>query len=270
MVDSRESLRSALLAVVERHGMFVQGHRLDSLFAFFDGWALVAPVYRWDDDLEIHEWIFLRESVSFASQSLLGRSLVSLCYGNGREAIDQYKTLLGEVEFRSRADRGANCTIGEQVFGIWRIIAGHGTDQSGGYGGGTRMSGVLKQAAKQLIEKPHDTYEDMVPLMRRMVDEPHDELWAYLHTHGVLMARFLYRAEGGDWQDSTSLRDKDGYLENLLLVHAYAMYMGKTLKDDVVTVRYSHGVTSVEHEEPDAEKPLCVAYNEWSQRVRSL
>jgi len=271
-VAGKESLRSALLTVLERPGMYIGAERLDSLLHFFDGWHLVASVYPWDDDLEIHEWVFLRESVSLATASLRGPSLISRCYGNGREAIDQYRTLLHEAEFRSRADRQTSCTVGEQVLGLrWLIQSRFEEDGRGGYG--RRISGVLEQAAKELVGQVQDTYESIIPIMRRMADEPHDELWAYLHFHGAfLMARFLYRAEGGDWKDSTELRDKDGYLQNLLTVHAYAGHGGDGHERRIITLRYGQGVTTVvdDTKTVEVEKPLCVAYEEWSQRIRSL
>jgi len=280
-IDSKESLREALITLTERPGIFIGTDRLDYLEHFSAGWGLVTPEYPWNADCEIQEWVFLRESVSIANApSIHGRSLLSRCYGNRIEAINQLKTLLEEVEFSSSADKRYNCTVSQQIFCISALFESmfEENEYICPFAGWTPAT--LKQTVNDLVSEVQNTYDSIVPIISRMINEPHDDLWVYLHYETCFLSvRFLYRTKKGEWKENTDLLDKEYYFQYLLTLHAYAAFVQKEEhKNHIVTLRYNQGFTTVDcMETADVmshdvlcthdKKPLCTSYAEWKEAI---
>ena len=170
-IDSKESLRAALIKLTERPGLYVGTDRLDYLEHFSAGWDLVTPAYPWDADYEMQEWIFLRESVSIAGAATIhGRSLIPRCYGNRMQAIDQYRNLLKEVAFRSYEEDRPAPAVSQQIVGITSSFEEEGYDFFAGW-----APTAHRRAAKELVGEAQHSYESIIPMISHMIGEPYDD-----------------------------------------------------------------------------------------------
>jgi len=280
-IDSKESLREALIKLAERPALYVGTDRLDYLENFSAGWGLVTQEYPWNADCEIQEWIFLKESVSIANAaSIHGRSLISRCYGNRIEAINQFKTLLEEVEFSSYADKRYRGTVSGQIFGINSLFESIFEEDDYICPFASLAPAALKQTANELVGKVQNTYESIIPIIGHMINEPHDDLWVYLHYDTYFLSvRFLYHTVKGEWKESTALLDREGYFQNLMILHAYVAFVQKEEhKNHIVTLRHTQGFTTVDYKETadvtwhdilstHDKKPLCKSYTEWKEAI---
>ena len=280
-IDSKESLREALIKLAERPGLYVGTDRFDYLDNFSAGWGLVTPEYPWNADYEIQEWIFLKESVSIANAaSLHGRSLISRCYGNRIEAINKFKMLLEEVEFSSNDAKKEINTVSAQIFGLKSCFESAFEEDDYICPFANLAPATLKQASKKLVGKVQNTYESIIPIIVRMINESHDDLWVYLHYETYFLSvRFLYRTIKGEWQENTVLSNREDYFQNLLILHAYASFVQKKEHTNhIITLRHNQGVTMVDCKETvDAtwhdilnahnEKPLYKSYAEWKEDI---
>jgi len=283
-VDSKESLRSALLKLTERPGLFVGINRLDYLENFYAGWSLVTPIYPWNSDYEIQKWIFLKESVSIANAATIhGRSLIFRCYGNRMDAINKFKELLEDVEFNSYDDKKDVSNVSVQIFGLRSFF--ESIIEEDGYicPFATWASVALKQAANELVVKVQNTYESIIPIISRIISEPHDDLWVYLHYERYyLSVRFLYHTTNGEWRENTSLIDEENYFQNLLILHAYVAFVRKQEHEHhIITLHYTKGISTVSCKEladivgHDVSNnhvndiPLCNSYADWKEPLMS-
>jgi len=272
-VDSKESLREALIKLTERPALFVGMNRFDYLDNFTAGWEMVTPVYPWASDHEIQEWIFLRESVSINSASIHGRSLITCCYGNKVEAINQYKNLLEEVAFERWEEKS--------TIGIYGQIAGiKSSFEEEGYRFWAHLvPTALKQTAKELVGEAQHSYENIIPIVSRIIGKPYNDLWVYLHfANWFVCIKFLYHTEKDGWQENTALIDEENYFQNLLILHAYSIFVQEKGHDDqIVTLRHKQGITTVDCKEvpdlwcsicsPYENKSFCESYAEWKEEV---
>ena len=277
-IDSRESLREALIKTTERPGFFVGTDRLDYLENFWAGWAFAASaIYPWDCDSEIQEWIFLRESVSINSASMHGRALVPYCYGNRAEAISQYKNLLENVAFRSREEKRPANTVAGQIIGISSSFEEEGYNFFAHW-----ASDETKQLTKALVGEVKQDYESIIPMISHMIDESYDDLWVYLHLEDCFVCvKFLYRTEQGDWKENVALADKENYFQSLLTLHARAVFVQQMSKeeclDQIITLRHHQKRIIVERKKIDnarnstcnhyENKPFCETYMKWKNAI---
>jgi len=282
-IDSKELLREALINVAKRPSLYVGTERLDYLEKFFTGWRLVATPYPWADDNEIQEWIFLKESVSIArAASLHGRSLISLCYGNRAEAITQFRTMLEEVKFRCYDDMNGEHTVSTQIYGVKSLFESifEGEDYFFPHTG--KSLEALKLDANKLVGEVKKTYESIIPIISRIVNEPHDDLWVYVHYETYFLSvRFLYRTDKGEWKENTTLFDSKNYFSNLLILHAYVAFVQKKEHENhVVTLRHYKGFTTVDYKEVVGvgvtwheissarhKKTFCKLYEKWKEEI---
>jgi len=275
-IDTKESLREALLKLTERPGVFVGTDRLDYLENFSAGWGMVAPAYPWAADREMQEWIFLRESVSMNSGSMHGRSLIPRCYGNRMEAITQYRKMLEEVAFSKREDQKRVATISNLIIGINSSFEEDGYDFFAGW-----APAAIRQAAKAFVGEVQRSYESIIPLVSRMIGESFDDLWIYLHFDGCFVCvKFLYHTEGDDWKEHTALAGGESYFQNLLILHGYVTFVQKEEHcRHIITLRHRQGITTVDCKETEdiwhdissyyENKPLCQSYAEWKEGILS-
>jgi len=272
-IDSRESLREALIKTTERLGVFVGTDRLDYLENLWSGWGLVAPIYPWDCDYEIQEWIFLRESVSINSGSIHGRYLVPRCYGNNIEAINQYRNLLKSVAFCSMEEKRPGNAISNQLIGISSSFEEDGYDFFA-----HQAPAEIKQFAKALVSEAKPNYESIIPIIRYMIGENYDDLWVYLHLEACfLCVKFLYHTEQGGWKENVVLVGKENYLQCLLTLHARIVFVQKNLGEgclnQIITLRHHQGHITVVCKRADnvwdsicdyyENRPFCETYAEW-------
>jgi len=270
-IDTKESLREALIELTKRPGLFVGTDRFDYLSNLSLGWGLVADEYPWDDDYEIQEWILLRESASINSTSIQGRSLITRCYGNRIYAIDRYRELLENVEFRSSQTTGS-ATVSNLIIGISSSYKENGYSF---YAGCAPEN--LRQAVKALTQEVTGGYEGILQILSRIIDEPYDDIWVYLHYAGCFMCvKFLFHTENG-WKENDALSGGECYFQNLLILHAYADFVkNEEQRNHIITLRSHQGVASVSCEETmdkwqdfreyDDNTPFCISYAKWKEK----
>ena len=273
-VDSKESLREALIKLTERPGLYVGADRLDYLENFSAGWGFVTSIYPWASDYEIQEWIFLRESVSINSASIHGRSLVPRCYGNRKEAIAQYKILLEEVKFSRWEDEKPTPSVSRLITGITSSFEEEGYDFYA-----YCAPAALRQVAKELVGEVQHSYESIIPIVSRIIGEAYDDLWVYLHFAGCFVCvKFLYHTEKDGWKENTALLNREDYVQKLLILHAYAVFVQeKENKSHIITLRHKQGIITVDCKETADEwrgicsdyenKPFSESYAEWKEGI---
>jgi len=279
-IDTKESLRDFLITLTKRPGAFVGTARLDYIMKFSSGCGVATPEYPWAFDHEVQEWIFLKDSVAIANAaSLNAESLLYRCYGNGIEAIDMYRTILGEVEFGIR-----DIYSGKAVSQIY-AIKNHFKHIHDGFGADNFPSGISdeqKQAATELAGDLQPSYENIIPIIGRMIKDPYDDLLVHIYNEKYFQTvRFLFRTNDGEWKSNIALLSRENYYQNLLTLHAYVSFtLKKEHTNHIITLRHENGsITAdykeVHHEVPDdygnfhKMRPLREMYEEWEASVLS-
>ncbi|MDQ0362276.1 hypothetical protein [Breznakia pachnodae] len=285
-----------LFAVLERPGLYVGKNRLDYVGNFFSGFTYHAGLSP-DNKLEtnfnypMQKWLFYKESVSIAhSASINGWSVLSRCYGNNEDGCNKLKEFLQELWIENTIsdseDRGVDDTVGCHIYQIYRyyhwklssFVETFSFEVSKDYY-------PVSERIKKWIGEIEYSYESLIPLIRKMVDEPFDRLKIYLHyDRYFLQVRFLYYSESNGWIDNVELIDKDDYYLHLTILHAYtAIIQREEHPSHVITIEFENNEISINYkgmedywykifnEDLDknyaSKEPMAMLYNEWKANV---
>ena len=277
MYIDKETLRENMLMVCKRPGLYVGEARLDKMWNYFCGWYHFGreDIYSWSQEVDMHRWLFMTESASIAhAASLNGWSILRRCYGNESHGIKQLEQMLTEIPFSEQSeDCDLKHSVSHRIFNIYA----HYHWGADGY--------PIDEKVKNIIGAVGREYENIITIAARMIPEPYQQLWIYIHYERYFMqVRFLYYTDEKGWTDNTELTHLESYFDNLLILHAYAALIQKeSHKNNCVTIHQKDGETTVGVKKvkgywEDAFKadfdtalydknPFCKSYAAWKESV---
>lgn len=285
-----------LFAVLERPGLYVGKNRLDYVGNFFSGFAFHAGLSP-DNKLEtnfnypMQKWLFYKESVSIAhSASINGWSVLSRCYGNNNDGCNKLKEFLQDLWLENTFSNLENIevydTVGCQIFQIYANY--HWKNPSSKEFFSSMISKdyyPVSEKIKNWIGEIEYSYESLIPLIRKLVDESFDKLKIYLHYESYfLQVRFLYYSEDKGWVDNVELIDKYDYYLHLTILHAYAaIIQKKEHPNHIITIELENNEISINYKDMEdywhkifnenldknyaSKEPMAKLYNEWKANV---
>lgn len=293
MYSDKHSLKIALLKLAERPGIFIGKNRFDYLQVFYSGWDYPNwdnpsnDKFSWMSDYDIQRWLFLRESASIAhAATVTGWSLLQRCYGNRQLALNHFKTMLEEIELSDGKEYRLDDTVAWHIYQIYSLYHWNSGDRGRTFN--AEVSSEYYPASdniRKIIGKVQNSYDSIIPHVTRMIMEPYNDLWVYLHYERYfLQVRFLYHSKDRGWVDNTSLTAQEDYYRDLTILHAYVSLLQKEEHPNHNITLHSHnGMTEIEVSEikdvwydilnedfdisASDDAPLCKSYYEWKKSV---
>ncbi|MDR1704279.1 MAG: hypothetical protein LBS19_06295 [Clostridiales bacterium] len=272
---SSKEFREELLKLPDHPDVAASGRfdRLKRLFFNKDYWA-GKERYHWNFDLDMQRRLLIAESASIAQgASSGGWELHQRCYGNGGEALKQYKMSIERfVPFSDFKYYFLEDTIAIQVYHRYHfLLYGHSPSQP-------------TQKIQELITAQGMSYIGILGIIDYMMYRSYGEVWVYIHYESYfLQVRFLYRDKNNEWCDSADSIHMDNY-EDTVVLHTYATLVHKhEWKSEIVTVHSKNGIISVTTQDTDDiwkdiidngkdisacdEDPFCKSYKRWKEKV---
>lgn len=211
--------------IATRPGMFVGDNRLDYIEIYLNGFyaykkSILKDKLHLPIDYELEKWLFFKESVIIAHAATLnGWSLMMRCYGYEKKACEQFRVFLEETAF-IHYNKSNELTVAQQIFEIYSYFHWNKEIDKDFY--------PLIQEIRNMIGKSKYSYEKIVSFVSKIISEPHDDLWIYLHYENYFQqVRFLYHTESKGWIDNTDLVSCKKYYQNLIILHAYVTLVQK-------------------------------------------
>jgi len=253
----KQLLKETLIKLTKYPTMYIGKNRFDYIQHFYQGWHMFhsALIYNWMSSYDIQKWLFLKESVSIQTTSLNGWILMQRCYGNRQEAIDQFREMVEQIDLSNGDEYHVADTVAWHIYQIYSVCKWNRdrTDwaKSIGFMYNSEASAYyypLNDRIKSIIGVIEHTYDSILPLVARMINEPFSELWLYLHYERYfLCARFLYRSTGGAWNESTVLSCQADYYNDLVILHAYAALVREEQHSNhIITLHYNNGTIAID------------------------
>jgi len=250
-------------------------------------------MYNWACNYDIQRWVFLKESISLNSISHRWRILLQRCYGNRQEAFNQFQVLLEEIPFSNGNEFSLIDTVSchiKQIYHLYKYECEYDFDQRYSAVPNSKVSSdyyPVNETIRNIIVKIRHGYENIVPFIIQMINEPYDDLRIYLHYECYfLCVRFLYHTEKDGWVDSTTLMHQHDYYNSLVILHAYAsLIQREEHSNHIITLCHTSGVTTIDIVEiedvwrgiinndidiSESDKnPFCKSYLEWKNSTIS-
>jgi len=248
MSTDRQTFGEAVIQMAHRPTMYIGEYRFDYWIQFLMGYRAHAyKVAPWKYDYDMQRWLFLKESVSIRSSYFNGWVLFQCCYGNGKEALDQFKAMVEEVEFSYDERYDTVYWHINQICHFYEF--GPDLEAIEYY---NKMGSDYYPASntiKDIIGEIKHDYKSLIPLITRMIDEPFDDLRIYLHYERYfLCVKFLYYTKDKGWVDNTSLTDQPGYYHSLVILHAYAsLIQKKEHPNHIISMRHKNKSTTINY-----------------------
>jgi len=260
-MTTKQSFKEVLTLFAKRPHMYVGKNRLDYLFCFLQG-AFTSPLmfipnnpsdivsyYSWFSSYDMQKWLLLRESVSIKfNEAIDGWSLMQSCYGVGQLALEKFRIMLDEIDYSDYSKLSRDDTV---VCHIYQVYALYKYGKSNGLPSPNMEVSAdyypVSDEIKNIIGKIKYDYSSIIPIVTRMIMEPHDDLLIYLHYERYFMCiKFLYRNAKGDWIEYICLSPQQDNYGDLVILHAYASLIQKEdHKSHIVTVCKSNSEINV-------------------------
>jgi hypothetical protein len=288
----KQSLKEALIKLAQRPGLFIGTNRFDYMQLFYYGWDAFSQihVYRWMSDYDIQRWLFLKESVSiYRAASIDGWTLMQRCYGNRQEAIDQFKSMLDEIELSSRDEYNFMDTVSRHIRQVYLLYKWGNIDRQEAEFNSKVSADYypVNDMIRDAIGNVSHSYESIIPIIARMISEQYSDLWIYLHYERYFLCiKFLYHSEKEGWVENIALAHQQDYYRNLVVLHAYAsLIQNEEHQNHILTLRHNDGAVTIDCEETidewygifnndidisDCDKnPFNKSYAEWKRKILS-
>jgi hypothetical protein len=104
------------------------------------------------------------------------------CYGNGQNAINQFGSMLGEIELNNANDYSIADTVSSHIRQIYSLYKWGNDHHETKFN--SKVSAdyyPVNNIIKDTISKVIYSYESILPIITRIIRKQYNDLWVYLH-----------------------------------------------------------------------------------------